>query len=164
LEQSKVLISPRKVNTGARLLCVLFIGASLAWPAASAKTYRWVDESGEVVYSQFPPPPGTAVDTLPPPPPPAEPDAGRELRETLQRLEDSREDRELARERADEEAAQARQQARGCAAAEQNIQVYRDSPPNRLIRDSSGEYRRVTPEQREAKIREAQDYLDRHCR
>jgi hypothetical protein len=156
---------PRKVNTGAGLLCVLFLGASLALtPVASAKTYRWVDESGQVVYSQFPPPPGTEADTMRPPPPPAEPDARQELQETLQRLEDNREDRELAREKTEKEAAQARQQAEGCTAARQNIQVYRDSPPNRLIRDSSGEYRRVTPEQREEKIREAQEYLDKHCR
>jgi len=166
LEQSKVLISPPKVNSGTAGVALLVAGAlALATNHADARTYRWVDESGTVVYSQLPPPPGVDVQTVRPPPPPAEPEAAtQDLQERMQRLEDAREDRELAREKAADEERQAARMAKGCAAAEQNVRVYRDSPPNRLIRDASGEYRRVTPDERAAKVREAEAYLDKHCR
>jgi hypothetical protein len=166
LEQSKVLTLPPKVNTASAGVAMLVAGAlALAASHAEARTYRWVDESGTVVYSQVPPPPGVDVQTVRPPPPPAEPEAAtQDLQERLQRLEDAREDRELARVKAAEEERQAQQVAKGCAAAEQNLRVYRDSPPNRLIRDASGEYRRVTPDERAAKVREAEAYLDKHCR
>ncbi|MEJ2576612.1 MAG: DUF4124 domain-containing protein, partial [Gammaproteobacteria bacterium] len=139
MEQSKVLMSRRKVNSTAAALGVLLLtaGGAATAHAEEAKTYRWVEEPGDVVYSQLPPPPGVEAEVVPPPPPPAEPpeQAIQELPEQQQQLEDLREDREIAREKAVEEAKQAQSRSQGCAAAEQNVRVYRDSPPNRLIRD-----------------------------
>lgn len=48
-------------------LCLLFA------TAATAAMYRYLDENGQVVYSEKPPPSGNATLIKPPPPPPTQP-------------------------------------------------------------------------------------------
>ena len=48
-------------------LALLFIGS-----VPQARTYRWTDESGGIVYSQTPPPSGVEADIIDTPNPPSE--------------------------------------------------------------------------------------------
>jgi hypothetical protein len=147
------------------LLAVL---AACALPAAHAAgaVHKWVDEDGEVVYSQFPPSDRERPsEIVPPPPPPAEsPAAARErLNQRLQQFADNREDRELAAE----EAAQAEQQAelarQRCAAARHRLAGF-DGRARQLFRMPDGEYRRLTPEEREAQRAEMEQIIAEDCR
>ena len=133
---------------------------------AQGRTYRWVDENGGTVFSQTPPPPGVEATVVGKPPPPAEsPEVAQQrLQEQLQKLEDAREDRALAKDESAKATADKQRRKEGCNAARNNIELYDGTPPNRLIDDGSGNYRRVSQEERAAKIELARKYLDENCK
>lgn len=169
LESSKVLILQHKVNSRhGRLLTAALLAGGLYTTNfdVQARTYRWVDETGEVVYSQLPPPPGHASTVIGDPPPPAEaPEVIKQrLQEQLQQVEDRREDQQLADEKSAKEQQSAAEAARLCQAARENLRNLEQGPGNRLYRDSDGEYRRLTDETRAAKQAEARDVIEKYCK
>jgi hypothetical protein len=166
LESIKVLILHRNVNSPRRLAAAL-LGAALCAAAgtAPAATYRWVDDSGEVVYSQFPPPPGREARVIGAPPPPAETpeQANRRLMEALQQSEDRREDEDLANKDVAKEQAAAADAVRRCQAARDNLKNLEEGPGNRRYRDASGEYRRMDDETWEAEKTKARQVIEKYC-
>src|SRR4051812_28933475 len=58
------------------VIAIAFAGTSL--PAA-ATMYKWVDEKGQTIYSDQPPPPSIKSEIVKPPPPPANPNALKEM-------------------------------------------------------------------------------------
>ena len=168
MEPSKVLILHRKVNSGggARPTSILLIFSICLFSAvACGKTYRWVDASGETVYSQIPPPPGVATVEIGAPPPPAETpaQAQQRLNRRLQQLEDNREDRELADEKAAEAQAEASRRADLCEKARSNLTSLEQSRGNSRYVDQNGEYHRLTEETLTSKKVEAQKVIDENC-
>jgi hypothetical protein len=86
--------------------------AGLAWQSAHADPlYKWVDSSGQVIYSSVPPPAGTPAEKVEPPPQPAAEDVrqAEESLEKAQALASELEDERLAQEA--EEAEEARMRA-----------------------------------------------------
>ncbi|MEN8176913.1 MAG: DUF4124 domain-containing protein, partial [Pseudomonadota bacterium] len=84
----------------------------LALHPVQARVYQWVDEQGVTVFSQTPPPPGTAIeadtiDTAPPPPTTDPEEARRALEERVEALDQRREERREA----EDEQRQARTEA-----------------------------------------------------
>ena len=168
MEQYKVLILHRSVNSGRHTAAVILLASillTLGVGTATARTYRWVDETGTTVYSQVPPPPGTETSRIAPPPPPAEsPDEVQQrLNKRLQRFEDNREDRELARENAAKDATAQAERDRLCEAARANLLALEQSRGNTRYVTDSGEYKRLTDEDLKAKMDEAREAIASNC-
>ena len=170
-KQHKLLILPHQVNRrggsrGRRAVAWLLLPlVALTLSAAPwAKTYRWTDDAGNVVYSQIPPQDGRPSRVIGAPPPPAQSpeEAGRRLREGLQRLEDRKEDRELQEEKAAAQRRKAGERRRNCQAARQNLQAL-ERPSRALFHNPDGSVTRLTPAQREARMAEARERIRRDC-
>jgi hypothetical protein len=131
---------------------------------ACAATYQWKDQDGNTVYSQFPPEAGREVRTVAPPPPPALPpeQAQQELEALQRQLDELRESRQQERQKQGESRAQTEARAENCRKVRENLRNLEQNP-QRLVRESNGDYRRYTEEQRNEKIREYRDILQRDC-
>ena len=168
MESAKILMTQRKVKrvhgAAAAALLATLAAAGLTGPA-QAQSYRWVDENGNVVYSQLPPPGGREATEIAPPPPPAETpeQASQRLQEALQQSADRHEDQELADKKAAKEAATAADAAKRCQAARQNLQNLEQGPATRRYRDSSGEYKRMDEQTWQSKKAEAQATIKKYC-
>ncbi len=148
-----------------RRLLFLF-GLALTLPALAVQgVHRWVDENGQVVYSQFAPGEGQASQLVKPPPPPAEsPEVAKQrLQQQVQVSEDRKEDQALAGEKTavrQSEASQARQR---CEAARRNLQVL-NGRPRQLYQLPDGSVTRMSEEDRQKKRAEMQAIIDKDCR
>ena len=133
---------------------------------AADGVYKWVDDNGEVVYSQFPPSDRQRQpEILKPPPPPAEPPerARDRLNQQLQQYEDNREDRELAAEKAAEDSKKAEIARQRCQAARHNLQGI-NGRARQLFRAPDGQVRRLTDEERQAQRAELGQIIAKDCK
>lgn len=162
---------PRMTNaTAARCrVAVAAVALTATLPAATpaaAAMYRWVDDSGAVVYSQSPPPDGRAASTVAPPPPPSS-SAGEERQQLDGRVKQADEARKKQQEglkKQQETASKEADRKRNCDAARQNLELIQNRPPQTRFQMPDGEYRRFTDEEREAEIRKAREFVDKNCR
>ena len=135
----------------------------LTFALAEAAMYRWVDEKGVTHYSQIAPPTGS-FDVIEAPTTPTS--SGDESLNDLNRQWQQMQDREAARkeeakkQKTDEAEAALRQQ--NCQTAKQNLEILQ-GPPNRLIRTPEGTYRRLTDEERQEKIEQAKEMMEKSC-
>ena len=102
------------------MLCVLLVTR-----AAAAEIYRWVDENGEVHFSDRPRP-GASTVRVPKAPAPAPAEAGRAERQR-RLLEAWQAERIRKREARSQAEAQARERRRNCAIARDNLRQYRSA-------------------------------------
>jgi hypothetical protein len=145
----------------AALICAL-----LASPVILAGMYRWVDETGAVVYSQSPPPDGRmATEVRPPPPPPEEPGAARQrLDEQIKAADEARKS-ELEQRKKDSEArSRDAEKRKNCDAARKNLELIENRPPQSRFQTPDGEVRRYTDEDRAAELKKLREYLEKNCR
>lgn len=159
--------SPRSGHTPKRRrpAGAVLAAALLAWhTGTAAQIYRYVDENGEVVYSQTPPPNGDAT-TITPDPGPGDAEAAAALERLRRQLEDQF-DRRGAGERAAEEAAgqaaRAEQRKKNCQAARTNLSTlqnlggsYLELPDGRVVAPDAGQRRRL--------IEDAQGHIRDNC-
>ncbi len=126
--------------------------------------YKWVDENGVTVYSQTPPASGKSTEVKPPPPPAMTPEEAREkLNRTRPRLEDAAEDRELAEQKANKKEKVAEAYEVNCSAARNNLMNW-EGNPRKLVGRPDGTYARVTEEERQQKMQEARDLIEKFCK
>ena len=125
----------------------------------SAKVYQWVDENGKTVYSQNPPPSGNAREIKTPTTAPTQSgSAQRKLDNLRQRAKDLQEDRQLAKEK---KAQQKEEQTRN----KKNCQIARDKHSKlqglgrRLYNG-----KRLTEEERQRLMQEAQEKIKEYCK
>ena len=144
---------------------LLFIALCLfAGTLAAGKMYRWVDEQGVTHYTQSPPPKGEVTEIKKPPPPAISPEeAQRKLTEKQQRLEDLREDRDLAKQKGQEETEQQERLSKNCEGARNNLSRLEGNPRGRW-KGEDGEYRRYDEKERQAKIKEAKAQIQEFCK
>lgn len=140
----------------------LLLGAAL-WVASTgafaAGVYKWTDSEGNVHYTQTPPPEGVAEKMTPPPPvpktsktlpqekpvpPPAAAPASDKAAEDRRRKE---REAEIARQ--------------NCETARKNLDIYTTS---RRLLTEEGEAIILDDEVRDAKIREANENIEKYCR
>ncbi len=141
----------------------VFLAILLSSLGVMAQTYKWIDENGVVSYSQTPPSSAQAEtlqlreqsqsDSLA---------AEKRLNELRQKLEDQRENRQLAKEAAEMAREEQRKKEQNCAAARSNLSKLETLGP-RLFKTSEGEYVRLTEEQRQAKIKTAKQQIKLNC-
>lgn len=134
----------------------------------SAEMYRWTDSDGNVVYSQSPPPDGASSTIIAPP---AAPPAGEseKARQRLQTQTENAEAQDEARLTANEEAKQKRATTAAmkeqCEVARKNLEMILSRPPNTLYSiDGGKDYKRFTPEERDAKVKTYQDAIRKNCK
>ncbi|RLA19597.1 MAG: hypothetical protein DRQ61_01800 [Gammaproteobacteria bacterium] len=127
----------------------------------AAVTYKYPGEHGETVYSQTPPKDAQAErvitksdHTKKPPRPSAV--------EVLEKFTRDEDDKQRAAQKAAEEEKASALKKQNCAAAEHNLTIYEGSP-NRLVKDSSGNYKRLNEEERQAKIKDARKNIKAFC-
>jgi len=151
----------RRLSTTAALVVALSAVAPL-----SAGMYRWVDDSGAVVYSQAPPPDGReARSVAPPPPPSSSADAERQqLEGRLKQADEARKKQQEAEKKQQEPSAKDTDRRRNCEAARQNLELIQNRPPQTRFQMPNGEYRRFTDEEREAELKKAREFVDKNCR
>jgi hypothetical protein len=141
---------------------VLTLWVCQAVPVQAAM-YQWVDETGVTVYSQTPPPRGDAREIRPPPPPAESPQAiEQNLRDQLQRLNDAREDREVAAQARRQEQERQELDRRNCSAARANLASL-ERLGGGLLHLPDGSYVRLTEEQRQARMAGARQQIGQHC-
>lgn len=132
-------------------------------PIATAQTYKWIDENGVVSYSQTPPASEEAQKlSIKAPSSNNSATANDELKRLRQRLEDLREDRQLATESAEKEQQVSEKKKSNCEAARKNLQSLQTSG-NRLMKTADGSYMRLIESEREKRIQEAKDQVKAYC-
>jgi len=132
---------------------------------ASGGMYRWVDEHGVIVYSQTPPASGDAVQIKPHPGPRAsDQEAAQERLESVTGKPSAPDDRQTpGGEDKKQKAQENARRAENCSAARQNLETLKNLG-NRLVRMPDGRYVRLSEDQVETKINEAQQQIDSNCK
>ena len=150
----------RSCNSRGTLLCVT-LGVALASPGLLAEMYKWIDDEGQVQYSQSPPP-GRPAQTIEPPPKVDSKSAREKLKQQLQDFElrgDKRHEKEEADQKTQE---QAGERKAACEAARDRLTRLESHP--RIRRVEKDESRtRLTEEERQAAIAEARKKIEEHC-
>ncbi|WP_456415459.1 DUF4124 domain-containing protein [Thiolapillus sp.] len=128
--------------------------------------YRWVDDEGNVVYSQQPPPDDRSSKVIAPPPPPAE-DSGNSLkkvRELNEKLDAAAEERNKAKEEKRKAKAEQKKRKERCATARKDLKTMNELPPNTLYGTPDGEWKRFTPEERTQQIDSLNKIIKKNCK
>ena len=145
------------------MLFSLMILAGLA-TGSLAGMYKWVDENGQTVYSQSPPASGQSTRVKPPPPPAETPEEARQrLNLQLQKFQDKAEDIELAGQKEAKEEELTEVYKSNCAAAQNNL-FFLESNPRKLVGQPDGTYVRLTEEERQQKMQEAREQVEKYCK
>lgn len=145
-----------------RLVCLTFM-LSLFATAAFAEIYKWVDEDGQTHYSQQAPRdiPATVIKT--PPPPAIDPNIAQQQVDDLIQQQESEEKMGLEQQNQQKIAAENKaDQEKNCNIAQQQLQQYQNNPGRRIM-DADGNVTRLTEEDRQQKIKEAQENVTKYC-
>jgi len=130
---------------------------------AHAAIYKWVDEDGNVVYSQQKPPGYTKVEVLEEPSPPVSDEEAKEQLESLrEKAEAAGEERDLKEKVAEEIAEREERIKKNCEIARQNLALL-ETPARVTLQDAEGNPYFLEEEERQAKIEEARDQVARYC-
>lgn len=137
-----------------------FLVAALLPAVAGAQAYRWVDEKGQVHYSQVPQPGKNAQPVGPAAPPSAAPN-----QDALNRSLDESKESEAGKRTAAERAAQAQQQVDAqCRQAREQLSYMDEKTARRMgTTDEQGNVSRVTEEQFQSRRNEILKILSEHC-
>jgi hypothetical protein len=142
----------------ASMLLVGFLGVAIP---AGATMYKWVDDKGQTIYSDQPPPPSVKSEIVQAPPPPANPNALKEMinAETEMKL---REKQRIEKAKQAEKArADAEKKQEMCTAARDRIQVLQRGDLYRALPDGSRAL--LDPETRRRETEEAQKTIREKC-
>jgi hypothetical protein len=128
--------------------------------AAAAQMYRWVDDKGQVHYTQTPPPDRDAESVKPAPPPSANPgmDAVRNLNQASDkaRAEQAKKDAEAALKKAGREDL--------CQRARERVAFMESRPAYRVAaKNEDGSVRRMTPEEHDKTLADARKVAAENC-
>ena len=141
-----------------RACCFLLL--AVLPPLAAAQAYRWVDEKGQVHYSQTPPPGKQAQPVGPPPPPSASPNQDA-LNKSLSedqagRSWNQQEAERVAKAKADREAQ--------CRQFREQLAFMDRTPPIRMTTvDDKGNVSRVSAEQYDQRRADLQNAIAQSC-
>lgn len=129
---------------------LLFLAALSAPAIALGQAYRWVDDAGQVHYSQTPPPDREATAVRPAPPPASAPNQ-ESINKSLQSSQQGEAD---ARKKADQ--AESEQAKRDAQCMEVNNQLA-------TMVSQTAQRMRVTEEQYQARKQELEQFLAQNC-
>ncbi len=131
--------------------------------AVQADAYKWIDDDGDVIYSQTPPVDKPYEKMGTPPPPSMNPEAAKKQVESLieaQKATDKAREEEQQKQQQEQLAAEAL--AESCRVAKYNLQQYQNNPGRRMM-DAQGNVTRPTEEERQQKISTLQQQVNQFC-
>ena len=144
-------------------LCVIIAGILFS-VTVQAGIYRWVDENGVTVYSQFPPPADVEKKKIdaPSPPPVTEEEAWKEVNQDWKKMQD-RQDIIKEQAIADSERGQKEQdEQKNCDTAQRMIEQLENSR-NKRMRTADGKTIRTSAEEREEQLLKAREMEEKYC-
>lgn len=132
---------------------------------AIAEMYKYIDENGQVVYTQFRPDPGVVAETIrgPAPPPSSAKATRQELIDNLVNQAETREDRKAAQKKAEQEKTRDNQLKQNCEAARKNLK-YLQGQDKRTLVDNDGKAITMSDSQRQQQIKKAREIVERDCK
>lgn len=131
--------------------------------STQAAVYKWVDENGQVVYSQTAPPSSQAEVIAPPPPPPkGSEEPNKRLQEYQQQQQDARDDKAVKAQQEREQQLQMEARKKVCEAAQHNLKVLEGNRDRVLMKD--GQVIKMSAAEREAAMVKAQKDIAEFCR
>jgi hypothetical protein len=161
-------MNPIKITARpASLLAVaaLLLAGLLTQPL-HAGIYKWTDASGEVHYTQTPPPGNTSAEKIEGAPPPPDPAAVHKEQQQLQERVDAMDERLKAEKEADaikkEHEEVAKIDEKNCITARNNLGKLQQGGIKRYL-TPEGEVIRLTDDERERRINEANSQIEMYC-
>ena len=156
------LVSGRRLQTAA-----LFVITLLMQSTVFAEIYKWADDSGEIHYTQTPPPTGIASQVIEGASPPAvPPETIRQEQQKLQQQLEAMEERRAERENKEALERQRKKlddiSEKNCITAKNNLAKLHQGGIKRYL-TPEGEVIRLTEEERQRRITEAQNQVDKYC-
>ena len=148
------------------LLVLGLLGATAPLQQLAAKdVYKWVNDAGEVQYTQMPPPQGTEVVEVKPPPAPADSPAAINsgLEEQVEAMDERMQDRETAAKKSALEAEIERVSKQNCETARKNLAELQQGGIKRY-QTGDGKVIRLTEEDRQQRIAEANGQIQEFCK
>jgi hypothetical protein len=148
------------MNTRPALLIILLLTAPLS---LAGGIYKWIDENGQVQYTQTPPPNIPAERMKGAPPPADDPEAVRgDLQRQLDALDEQRAQRDeaFAEQKQKEETARIKKQ--NCETARKNLAKLRRGGNNAYM-TPEGEVVRLTDDERARRIENAKQGIKDNC-
>jgi len=139
------------------LLGTGLLAASTAGFAATM--YKWIDSEGNVQYTQTPPPKGS-FETMAPPPAPATPAPESSTPQTAEPAS-SKEDDEAAKQDDERKRLEASVAKHNCETARKNLEIY---TAFRRVKGDKGEIITLGDDERAAKIKQANEMIEKYCR
>jgi preprotein translocase subunit YajC len=132
---------------------------------AAGEIYKWVDAAGKTQYSQFPPPAGTAATEIQPALPPAADSGGtdKRLQQEVRAMDKRLEAGDKAKSDAGIDAEIARITRENCEIAKKNLTELQQGGIKRY-RTGEGEVVRLTEEDRQRRIDEANGQIQEFCK
>lgn len=151
----------RFCRIGSLALVIVLAGASLQ--PAQAKLYKWVDENGNVTYSERKPPDQSATE-IKIRPAPVTPEQSRQQMEGLEDKADTgQKDRDYAKTAAAEDQAVAEQFKKNCEIARQNKRVLENT--SRIQdQDKDGNTYFLDQQQISAKLEQSNKQIELYCK
>ena len=146
------------------LLIGLCIVATLLHAPVSAQIYKWTDATGEIQYSQVPPPGGVKTEKIQGAPPPA--DSPDMADESLQKQVDAMNKAIAEKAEKDKEKEMEKELAannkRNCVTSQNNLFKLEEGGRRRYL-TADGEVRRFTEEERQGQISTAKEEIEKYC-
>jgi hypothetical protein len=149
-----------------RQLIILVLPALLFLQTATASSlYKWVDENGNIVYSQTMPPPGAKVLQQPrirglrTPPPPAESDNAPQQAQPATSTISASSEAEPSRNLTEDQQEQYREY---CQNLSKNLELLKQ-PKRVYVGTEDGGRHYLSDEEREEKIRSTNEKITKHC-
>jgi len=133
-------------------------------PLVHGAIYKWQDEQGITHFSDAPPADGRFEIVPQPRLPPADPEAARRLEELLQSQKQAEEDQQMKKQEKMKAVEQQAALAETCRRAKERLAVLESRPGSRIkITEPDGTQRRLTEEERQTRLAEAQKQIADSC-
>lgn len=129
---------------------------------ARAGVYKWVDNEGNTVYSQSPPPAGAPSAIIKAPPSVDTKRALRDLKKSVKRADKAREQRAEHKAELHRLAEEKVEQEKGCAEAQDRL-LRVNTLPRVYTQNEQGDRRRLSEEERQARIADARADIAKYC-
>ena len=143
----------------------LVVAGSQSVAGSADKIYKWVDQNGEIQYTQLPPPVGVEVLEIRSAPPPADDPAAEsaKLQEQVEALDERMEERQAATAEAELRAKNAEIRRQNCITARKNLGELQQGGIKRY-RLPDGTVLRMTEEDRLKRIAETETAITENCK
>jgi len=152
-----------------KLAAITAIFLLLTTFSAIAEMYKYIDENGQVVYTQFLPEAGVETETIrgPAPPPSTAKTSQQNLIDNLVTQAETREDKREAEKKAKQEEARNEQLKQNCKAARSNLEYLQrqaQGQDKRMLVGKDGKPMKMSDAQRQQQIKKAKEIIERDCK